>query len=253
MTTTPPPPHKAIIIGISGCSSSGKTTLSRLLRSIFPNTHILHQDDFFLPDSQIPIRNGYQDWDCAESLDLVALRDALVYITENGEMPPSLVSMEDQNEAGPSGVPDPTIARLHSHVHSRLPTPTPPIFLLDGFLLYPPHLNPPLLPHLHTKIFLLTTLTTLLARRANRTGYVTLEGFWEDPEGYVERVVWVNYVRDHGFLVGEGGEVRREVAEGLGVRVQKEGGWRMEEVLEWAVGEILEGLGAGKEGEVEGS
>lgn len=44
--------RKAIIIGISGCSSSGKTTLARLLRDIFPNTFILHEDDFYKPDDQ---------------------------------------------------------------------------------------------------------------------------------------------------------------------------------------------------------
>lgn len=44
--------RKAIIIGISGCSSSGKTTLARLLRDIFPNTFILHEDDFYKADDQ---------------------------------------------------------------------------------------------------------------------------------------------------------------------------------------------------------
>lgn len=44
-------PH-ALIIAISGCSSSGKTTLARLLRDIFPNTFILHQDDFYKPEEE---------------------------------------------------------------------------------------------------------------------------------------------------------------------------------------------------------
>jgi nicotinamide/nicotinate riboside kinase len=46
---------KAIVIGISGCSSSGKTTLARLLRDIFPNTFILHEDDFYKPEDQYAI------------------------------------------------------------------------------------------------------------------------------------------------------------------------------------------------------
>jgi pantothenate kinase-related protein Tda10 len=46
------PQNKAIIVGISGCSSSGKTTLARLLRDIFPNTFILHEDDFYKPEEQ---------------------------------------------------------------------------------------------------------------------------------------------------------------------------------------------------------
>jgi nicotinamide/nicotinate riboside kinase len=44
--------RKAIVIGISGPSSSGKTTLSRLLRDIFPNTFIVHEDDFYLPEEK---------------------------------------------------------------------------------------------------------------------------------------------------------------------------------------------------------
>ncbi len=44
--------HPAIVIGISGCSSSGKTTLARLIRDIFPRTFILHEDDFYKPEKQ---------------------------------------------------------------------------------------------------------------------------------------------------------------------------------------------------------
>ena len=43
---------RVLILGISGCSSSGKTTLARLLRDIFPSTFILHQDDFYRPETE---------------------------------------------------------------------------------------------------------------------------------------------------------------------------------------------------------
>jgi nicotinamide/nicotinate riboside kinase len=46
------PHRKAIIVGISGASSSGKTTLARLLRDIFPNSFVLHEDDFYKPAEQ---------------------------------------------------------------------------------------------------------------------------------------------------------------------------------------------------------
>lgn len=42
----------ALVVGISGCSSSGKTTLARLLRDIFPNTFILHEDDFYKEEKE---------------------------------------------------------------------------------------------------------------------------------------------------------------------------------------------------------
>lgn len=44
--------QKAVIVGISGASSSGKTTLARLLRDVFPNTFVLHEDDFYKPEAE---------------------------------------------------------------------------------------------------------------------------------------------------------------------------------------------------------
>lgn len=59
MAETPTP---TLIVGISGPSSSGKTTLARLLQRIFCgvnldnkqqlNTFIIHEDDFYYPDDQ---------------------------------------------------------------------------------------------------------------------------------------------------------------------------------------------------------
>lgn len=66
--STPPPKLGTIIVGISGPSSSGKTTIARLLRRIFstsqgeegiPNdnagvveTFVIHEDDFYLTDDK---------------------------------------------------------------------------------------------------------------------------------------------------------------------------------------------------------
>lgn len=48
---------KTIVIGLSGPSSSGKTTLARLLKTIFSvsgrvRTFIIHEDDFYFPDDK---------------------------------------------------------------------------------------------------------------------------------------------------------------------------------------------------------
>lgn len=47
---------ETIIVGLSGPSSSGKTTLARLLRTAFSvhgmKTFIIHEDDFYLPDDR---------------------------------------------------------------------------------------------------------------------------------------------------------------------------------------------------------
>jgi nicotinamide/nicotinate riboside kinase len=49
--------QKTIIVGLSGPSSSGKTTLARLLRMIFSvdghvRSFIIHEDDFYYPDNK---------------------------------------------------------------------------------------------------------------------------------------------------------------------------------------------------------
>jgi nicotinamide/nicotinate riboside kinase len=156
-------------------------------------------------------------------------------------MPPDLISKEDQNIVIPPDIPDSTLSRLREHIASRLSAHPPgPIFLLDGILLYPPFLDPSPVPYLTVKLLLTVDLATLVERRERRKGYVTLEGFWEDPEGYVEEIVWKNWVRDHAFLA--------ELEE-LGIKVQPGKGWSMEGVLEWAVGEVLEGLVGGGDGE----
>lgn len=81
---------------------------------------------------------------------------------------------------------------------------------------------------------------------------MTLEGFWEDPPGYVDKVVWPNYVRDHEALFEERdveGKVKSSVREkGLRVideRVDREGEGvdrDMSEVLEWIVDVLIEEL-----------
>lgn len=80
-----PKDSKAIIIGISGPSSSGKTTLTRLLQAVFSphrkhehqhqhedelpginQTFIIHEDDFYLPDNQYaPKRKTKVPWAAA--------------------------------------------------------------------------------------------------------------------------------------------------------------------------------------------
>ncbi|MCV5117104.1 hypothetical protein OFC47_27165, partial [Escherichia coli] len=75
--------------------------------------------------------------------------------------------------------------------------------------------------------------------------YGTLEGFWKDPPGYVEKIVWPEYVRAHEWMFEggdvEGGKVKaEEVSERTGELVnQKEGETKMDRDF----GETLEGAG----------
>lgn len=148
------------------------------------------------------------------------------------------------------------------------------ICVLDGFLLYPdPSSKEGSLEReladfimdsrsssssvIAGRLFIPSTRELTITRRAKRTGYVTLEGFWADPPGYVEDVVWPNYKRDHAWLFcggdgdngfGEdvdgrvdGGIVNRRVAEGVGILVGPGcGEVGMGDVLGWAVERVRE-------------
>jgi len=124
-----------------------------------------------------------------------------------------------------------------------LVAPTPlRLCLLDGFLLFAPPVRA-LQRHLAVKLFLRVPFDVARARRAARSGYVTIEGWWVDPPGYVEKVVWPNYVRNHAWMF-EGGDVEGRFNE-KAVREEgiltPEGGWDgdMDETLRWAVQTVI--------------
>ncbi|KAI9665638.1 MAG: ribosylnicotinamide kinase [Bathelium mastoideum] len=227
-------PAKALLIALSGPSSSGKTTLARLLKRILPNANILHQDDFYLQDSQIPYRsvpkrnaeNGsietspsgdvitydIQDWDCVEALDIAALYDSLVYAKEYCSLP-NVKSIQDQNPIGPGGDVDPVVVeQLRQHILKVAPSLKQNfVVIIDGFMLFT-NATRELLPLFDLKLLLRSTFLEAKRRREARAGYVTHDSFWEDPPFYVDDVVWPNYAREHAFLF-ENADVESELNE----------------------------------------
>jgi len=246
------------ILGLSGPSSSGKTTLARLLRSIFPHTLILHEDDFYRPEEQLPFRNGLRDWDCAAALDIPAMVKALDYIREKGQLPDWLDSKEDKNEVGEHGVPEETIRLLKEKVERWVDGQgkaaigeKKKLVVLDGFLLFGESMKE-VRECIDIRMMLRAKFAKAKERREKRSGYVTLEGFWEDPPGYVEKVVWPGYVEEHAFMFEEedvDGKVDREVVGSLGVQVcPGDGEWDIARVLEWAVETVMKSLVARSSG-----
>ncbi|KAJ6008192.1 Phosphoribulokinase/uridine kinase [Penicillium herquei] len=187
----------AIVVGISGPSSSGKTTLARLLQRIFCgvdlqssdsklNTFIIHEDDFYYPDDQIPYvttKSGerIQDWDTAAAIDTNFLAQSLSYVRENGRLPPRLQSKEDQNEKSESGVEDVLVLEMRDLVSRQLASgdsKIKTIAFMEGFLLYSDRdEKSPLRPvhdAIHLPLFLPASYTNVKTRREARSGYVTI-------------------------------------------------------------------------------
>lgn len=103
----------------------------------------------------------------------------------------------------------------------------------------------PVHPYLDVKLFLRTTYAKAKARREARDGYATIEGFWEDPPGYVDKIVWPNYVEEHAWMFEDGdveGSFRQDVLDKDGVKVPEAGHVDddMKKTLEWAVDTLLE-------------
>lgn len=309
----PPPP---LLVALAGPTSSGKTTLASALSLIFSpssssnttttNTQpqatfnsliIIHADDFYLPDSQIPtLPDGTQDWDCPEALDIPRFRSVLSAVRSGADVPHDLIrqgglmdgergggSEHHNNNNGVHGIsaadkrpppisPD-TINALRERVsqHWTERARQRRIVLVEGILLFSPLPPSPPAPHLRSsdtttpttpatlsnltplydiKFLLRSTRTAAKRRREKRNGYVTLEGFWRDPEGYFDRVVWPGFVRVYGPLF-EGGNVEGKKIVGGGGG-GGDGGGSLEDD---GPGEVLVGpvLGDGEEEGDQGS
>ncbi|RFU25394.1 hypothetical protein B7463_g10938, partial [Scytalidium lignicola] len=279
-------PRKAVVVGISGASSSGKTTISRLIRDIFPNTFVLHEDDFYRPEEQLPTKHGLLDWDCAEALSIPDIEYSLKNIHNEGTIPvspnflnlshrskhgvlepilsqslttsqPSLVSKEDQNSVGPSPITDATIENVKFRVKAWMQPGNPGYGLLessdsavrlcifDGFLLFSKEMAL-IQPYLDIKVFLKVSYAKAKARREARSGYVTLEGFWEDPPGYVDKIVWPNYVEAHKWMFEDEnveGNLKEDVAKEHHIK-SPNGGTDVDltTTLEWVVDLLMKEL-----------
>lgn len=99
-------------------------------------------------------------------------------------------------------------------------------------------------PYLDLKLFLRASYARTKARREARLGYVTMEGFWQNPPGYVDSVVWPNYVAHHAWMFDNGeveGRFREQALEETGIQVLKEApvDADMEVLLGWMVDAIL--------------
>lgn len=71
--------------------------------------------------------------------------------------------------------------------------------IVDGFTLLS---NSTIYDQLDYRFFVTASYATLKRRREERQGYHTLEGYWVDPPGYFDSIVWPEFLKAHRHIPG---------------------------------------------------
>lgn len=144
-----------LLIGVSGTTNSGKTTLAEHLERKIPGCHIIHQDYYFLiPGDErleyVPEVN-HHNWEAYSSLDMDRMTD---------DVKSRKKLLAESHGSGPG------------------------ILLVEGFNFLGYH---PVAALMDKKYFLKVSRDVCLERRRKRTYIPT------DPPGYFDKVVWPMY------------------------------------------------------------
>jgi nicotinamide/nicotinate riboside kinase len=214
------------------------------MSALTPYAQHLHQDDFYVPDADIPNRTlpdarVFPDWDCVEALNIDRFAQTLMAFRHSGTIE-GVKSIQDQQPAGSHiSYDSPKIEAKAAHIREEIERLQRPlkILLVDGFLLYGKSVEQ-LRPLFNLKLFLPAPFEVVKSRREAR-GYVTIEGHWVDPEGYVDYVVWPAYKEEHSFLFRNGDvkddNIDKEVSQKLDIKVCEHALDSIDSTCEWAL------------------
>ncbi|KAL9033922.1 MAG: hypothetical protein Q9180_005692, partial [Flavoplaca navasiana] len=232
--------QEAMLIGISGSPSSGKTMLAHLLSLIIPGTtasFIVHQDDFFVPDHlMIPSTNG-EPASHRHTADLSAFKRFVEYSKHEGGPPPAFRSMQpvDQRERALSQISSGQLEDLQSILAGVPSLQDRPIGIVEGDLLYHSETIRSLLD---IKILLRTSREESRARRFDRPNDEAIghqRKSW-DTRDYFNRTLWPHYSKGHAVLFERGDvEDRPKLrgCQGAGITVQPLLNMSLDQTLRW--------------------
>jgi len=72
---------RATVIGISGVTCGGKSSLTLMLKNMFPYAAVICQDDFYHTDESLlpksSANNDMPNWDCLSSIDMISLTNKI--------------------------------------------------------------------------------------------------------------------------------------------------------------------------------
>lgn len=181
-----------ILIGIGGCSSSGKTTVSTYLERILDdgsspsNVHVLRQDDFFKEDD-----DKREDWDCPDAIDF----DTFISLLEKTRNLGNVEHLKTlKSKEPPSTIDEDVVVKMKRFWNELAPKDSilrhQPILLVDGFLLY----HDDRLRNLFDLRVFIDAPKELLNERRQKRKYRVGDEWFYDPPNYFE-IVWKNYLK----------------------------------------------------------
>ena len=186
-----------VLIALSGPSSSGKSTTAKALHKLFKGSKVVHLDDFYFPDDEIPVnpKTNEQNWDCSDAIDFEKFTDYIKGLKSNKTPTAQIDSLEHDADLQLSteeinhftGV-------INSYKHIIIDKV---IVFVDGFMLF--H-DDEISSLFGIRLFFHAKYETLRTRRESRAGYNTVGGFWVDPPEYFSRMVWPEYIESHRHL-----------------------------------------------------
>jgi nicotinamide/nicotinate riboside kinase len=178
---SPPSPAPPFTLLLTGLSSTGKTTLSRLLSHAFPGMLLIHQDDFYYTDSQIPIdpTSKLQDWDCVQAFDFHKMAEAVHWVKVNGKARDGVRSLTAESAVGKEKEIDmvggeEVVRALSEKVEKRLGGKKRTLLVVEGILML--QQGSEVEREADLKMFLRAPRERAKQRREEREGYVTIEG-----------------------------------------------------------------------------
>ncbi|XP_013403120.1 nicotinamide riboside kinase 1 [Lingula anatina] len=155
---------RPFVIGISGVTNGGKTTLVYKLKQKFPGCPVIHQDEFFLPPNHAGLHTdpelGHANWDELAALDM----EKMMNVVQKSINDPGTYHSQDG---------------------------TPPLIFVEGFLLYNYR---PLAEVFDKKYFLTLPKEECFKRRCKRRYHPP------DPPGYFEKICWPMYLKNKAEL-----------------------------------------------------